>query len=264
MRVLITNDDGIRGPGLKALVDRRPLEAEVWVVAPDRERSATSHAITIHKPLRVNPVDMGEGVHAFHLNGTPSDCIKLGFELMEGTPAVVLSGINRGSNLGTDVMYSGTVSGAIEAAVYDLPAIALSLDAADADDPKDYADAADVGWYVAKQLVRHGLPKGTLLNVNVPSGRRLQGMQVTRLGARRYENVLHKRRDPRGRVYYWLAGDVTDMDLDDKMTDTACVRNGYVSVTPMQFDLTQHAALDAVRSWSLDLADVERTEGEHS
>lgn len=262
MRVLITNDDGIQGPGLKALVDARPAGAEVWVVAPDRERSATSHAITIHKPLRVDAVDMGTGVRAFHLNGTPSDCVKLGVELIEDAPAVVLSGINRGANLGTDVVYSGTVSGAIEAAVHDLPAIALSLDAGDADDPDMYADAARVGWYLAEQLVEHGLPRGTLLNVNVPAGKPLRGVQVTRLGVRLYKNVLHKRRDPRGRVYYWLAGDVADMDLDDKMTDTASVHNGYVSVTPIQFDLTQYEALDAVRGWGLDLAAVEQAEGE--
>lgn len=252
MKVLITNDDGIRGPGLKALVDARPADAEVWVVAPDRERSATSQAITMHKPLRVERTELAPGVHAFHLNGTPSDCVKVGIELMEQPPAVLLSGINRGPNLGTDVVYSGTVSGAIEAAVYDLPAIALSLDDHDAADPRVYKDAAEVGWHLARQLVQHGLPKGSLLNVNVPGAGPLQGVRVTRLGMRRYKNVLHKREDPRGREYYWLAGDVSDIDVDDEMTDTGAVRDGYVSVTPMQFDLTKYSVMDEVQRWNLD------------
>lgn len=260
MRVLITNDDGYTGPGLQALVDNRPAGAEVWVVAPDRERSATGHAITIHKPLRVESIDMGEGVQAFHLNGTPSDCVKLGLEIMDGAPDVVLSGINRGSNMGTDVMYSGTVSGAIEAAIYEHLAVALSLDNLDEDDPGAYERAAEVGWYLAGEVVRHGLPKGTLLNVNVPVTETLQGIRVTRLGARRFKDVLHKRKDPRGRVYYWLAGEIAEVDMADEMTDLASVKSGYVSVTPIQFDLTQHEALDAVQSWNLSLEGADRAD----
>lgn len=251
MRVLITNDDGIRGVGLKALVDARPANAEVWVVAPDRERSATGRAITIHKPLRIQPVDMGEGVHAFHLNGTPADCVKLGLEIMDKSPDVVLSGINRGANLGTDVLYSGTVSGAIEAAVHDCPAIALSLDSDEAEETQDYVHAARISWYLAERLVHHGLPKGTLLNVNVPAGDNIRGIRITRLGGRPWKDALHKRKDPRGRAYYWLAGERADPKKEDEGTDVATVSAGYVSVTPIQFDLTEYGAMDEVRSWDL-------------
>lgn len=250
MRVLITNDDGIRAPGLRALVDARPDDAEVWVMAPDRERSATGQAITIHKPLRVDAVPFGEGVHGFQLNGTPSDCVKVGTELMESAPDIVLAGINRGSNLGTDVMYSGTVSGAIEAAIYDIPAIALSLDNFAADEPADYQAAAEVGWTLARRLVDEGLPTGTLLNVNVPALPQPRGWRATRLGMRRYRDVLHRRLDPRGRVYYWMAGEIEDADGDDESVDTVAVRNGYVSITPISFDLTKYEALDAVRAWA--------------
>lgn len=253
MRVLITNDDGIRAPGLAALVAARPADAEVWVMAPDRERSATGQAITIHKPLRVDKVPMGEGVNAFQLNGTPSDCVKVATELMESRPDIVLSGINRGANLGTDVMYSGTVSGAIEAAIYDLPAIALSLDDFSADEPAHYETAARVGWALARQLVQEGLPAGTLLNVNVPAGAEIRGWRATRLGLRRYRDVLHRRLDPRGREYFWMAGEIEDVDSDDETVDTVAVRSGYVSVTPISFDLTQFKALDVVRSWNVDV-----------
>lgn len=251
MLVLITNDDGIRAPGLKALVDARPADARVWVMAPDRERSATGQAITIHKPLRVDEVDMGEGVRAFHLNGTPSDCIKVATELMDTRPDIVLSGINRGSNLGTDVMYSGTVSGAIEAAIYDIPAIALSLDDFDAYTPRDYETAAAVGWELARQSVRQGLLVGTVLNVNVPRGAQLQGWRATRLGMRRYRDVLHRRLDPRGREYFWMAGEIEDADGDDESIDTVAVARGYVSVTPISFDLTKYEALDDIKDWDV-------------
>lgn len=260
MRVLISNDDGVRAPGLAALVDARPADADIWVVAPDRERSATGRAITIHKPLRLHPVDMGPGVNAFHLNGTPADCIKLGLEMMEAPPDVVLSGINRGSNMGTDVMYSGTVSAAIEAAVSGYGAIALSLDADEADSVAAYETAARISWYLAKQLVRHGLPAGTLLNVNIPDKGAVQGIRVTRLGARPFKDVLHRRTDPRGRTYYWLAGEREDPGKADELTDLATVGAGYVSVTPIQFDLTDYRAMDEVRRWQLTFALPQRPE----
>lgn len=256
MQVLITNDDGYQAPGLKALVKARPQDCRLWVVAPDRERSATGHAITVHKPLFMTRVDMGQGVDAFHVNGTPSDCVKLAVELMDPPPDVVVSGINRGSNLGTDVMYSGTVSGAIEAAIAGLPAVAVSLDSHAARTPADYDFAARVAWYLVRHLAEQPLPAGTLLNVNVPAGPEIQGFRVTRLGIRRYRNVFHRRVDPRGRVYYWMAGEVEDVDDHDLDTDTGAVRAGYVSVTPIEFDLTKYAALDVVRDWRLDVAAV--------
>ncbi|MFS8582627.1 MAG: 5'/3'-nucleotidase SurE [Limnochordales bacterium] len=251
MRVLITNDDGIRAPGIQALVEARPEGAEVWVMAPDRERSATGQAITIHKPLRVDEVPMGPGVKAFQLNGTPSDCVKVATALMDARPDIVLSGINRGSNLGTDVMYSGTVSGAIEAAIYDFPAIALSLDDYDAYTPDRYETAAAAGWRLARLLVERPLAAGTVLNVNVPAGR-IRGWRATRLGLRRYRDVLHRRFDPRGKAYYWMAGEIEDADSDDESIDTVAVRRGYISVTPITFDLTNYGALETVETWVID------------
>lgn len=253
MRVLITNDDGIRAAGLFALVEARPADADVWVMAPDRERSATGQAITIHKPLRVDKVRMWPDVEAFQVNGTPSDCVKVATELMDKRPDIVLSGINRGSNLGTDVMYSGTVSGALEAAIYDIPAIAVSLDDPDAYEPEQYATAAKVAWSLARRLVAGGLPLGTLLNVNVPAGTDVRGWRATRLGIRRYRNVLHRRLDPRGREYYWMAGEIEDVDGDDENVDTVAVRMGYVSVTPISFDLTHYKALELVKQWQVDI-----------
>lgn len=253
MLVLITNDDGIRAPGLAALVKARPAHAEVWVMAPDRERSATGQAITLHKPLRVDKVPLEPGVTAFQVNGTPSDCVKVATELMERRPDIVLSGINRGSNLGTDVFYSGTVSGAREAAMYDIPAIALSLDDYDAEVPQHYAAAAQVGWALAGRMLQGGLPPGTMLNVNVPKGPEILGWRATRLGMRRYRQVLHRRMDPRGREYYWMAGEIEDVDGDDASVDTAAVRQGFVSVTPISFDLTHYAALDLLREWRMDM-----------
>lgn len=261
MLVLITNDDGIRAPGLQALVDARPADARVWVMAPDRERSATGQAITIHKPLRVDEVDMGEGVQAFQLNGTPSDCIKVATELMDVRPDIVLSGINRGSNLGTDVMYSGTVSGAIEAAIYDIPAIALSLDDFEAYLPQHYEKAAAVGWELARRAVREGLSAGTVLNVNVPARAELKGWRATRLGVRRYRDVLHRRLDPRGREYFWVAGEIEDADGDDENIDTVAVRLGYVSVTPISFDLTKYEALNDIQGWDVPMPGPAPNEG---
>lgn len=261
MLVLLTNDDGIRAPGLKALVDRRPADVRLWVVAPDRERSATGAAITVHKPLFVGRYPLGEGVEAMHVNGTPSDCVKLAVDLLEEPPAVVISGINRGANLGTDVLYSGTVSGAIEATVAGLPALAVSLDSHAAETPESYGLAAEVAWYLARLVAERGLPAGTLLNVNVPAVEP-RGFRVTRLGIRRYRDVFDRRVDPRGRVYYWMAGEVEDLDEGDISTDTGAVRAGYISVTPIEFDLTKYAAMDVVRDWNLDLAAVAGREGE--
>ncbi|MDI6871637.1 MAG: 5'/3'-nucleotidase SurE [Bacillota bacterium] len=254
MQILVTNDDGIWAPGIAALAEAlRPL-GEVVVFAPDRERSAIGHAITMHNPLRVEEIPFPvEGIQAYVVNGTPSDCVKLGAEaILPRPPDLVVSGINLGPNLGTDVIYSGTVSGALEGVILGIPAVAVSL--------ATYAEADfEVAGRFAAHLVRlvqkYGLPPDTLLNVNVPGLplADLAGVKVTRLGTRRYRNVFDRRTDPRGKVYYWMAGEVLDLD-DDPEADTVAISNNLISVTPLRYDLTHTGFLPELTRWPLELA----------
>ncbi len=247
MKILLTNDDGIYAPGIFAMAEEISAQpsSEAIVVAPDREQSATGHAITVHKPLRVNQVKkLGEmlSIPFYSVNGTPSDCIKLAVEaVMEEKPDLVISGINRGANLGTDVLYSGTVSGAMEAAILGVKAIAVSL----VDyDYEDYSVAASYTAKIANKMFNNPdmFDNNALLNINVPPGEigEIQGIKLTRLGFRQYENVFEKRLDPRGKAYYWMAGKVIE-DTTEKGTDVAAVNNAYVSVTPIKYDLTDYS-----------------------
>ena len=233
MNFLLTNDDGIWAPGLKALATALVELGKVWILAPDRERSATGHAITVHKPLRPEKVELGVGEEAaWHLNGTPADCVKLAMEvLLPQTPSWVCSGINYGSNLGTDVLYSGTVSAAVEGTIYNLPSLAISL----ADPASDFAPAA----VFAKDFLRKfqdESPGPTLININVPPGEPTQS-RVTTLGVRRYCNVFEKRTDPRGKEYFWLAGERVDC-IEDPHSDIVAILDGKISITPLSFKLT--------------------------
>ena len=254
MLVLLTNDDGIFAPGLSAM--RAALEAqgdlEVFVIAPDRERSACGHAITMHKPLMVERVQLRDGKSPGYLvAGTPADCVKLGVEaLLSRAPDLVISGINRGQNLGTDVFYSGTVSAAIEGAILGIPSMAISL--ATWEDP-DYSLAASFGSRLALRVLTGGLPPSTLLNVNVPARDRseINGVCVTRLGVLRYINVFDKRVDPRGRVYYWMAGQVDE--VSEEGTDDWAIKHNMVSVTPVQLDLTAHEVMEYLKGWDLSI-----------
>lgn len=251
MRVLLTNDDGIFAEGLHAL--RKELEEveglELFIVAPDRERSASAHAITIHRPLHVEELNLNEGrSRAWAVNGTPADCTKLAVEaILRDRPDLVISGINRGSNLGTDVFYSGTVSAAIEGAILGLPSIAVSL--ATWENP-DYTAAARYTRLLALKVAEVGLPPYTLLNVNVPplDEQEIAGVAITRLGVRRYTNVFDRRVDPRGRVYYWMAGEVDDPDADPE-SDVMAIKNNMISVTPLHLDLTYHRLRKDLPNW---------------
>ncbi|MBO2518871.1 MAG: 5'/3'-nucleotidase SurE [Firmicutes bacterium] len=246
MRILVTNDDGIHAPGLRALVQELVVLGSVVVVAPDRERSGTGHGITVHTPLRVTPVEWGSGVQAYSLNGTPADCVKLAIEaLIEDGCDLVLSGVNRGPNLGTDVLYSGTVSGAVEGYLHGLPALAVSLDSFPSD-VEAYRPAARLAAQLARRLVAWPVP--LLLNVNVPGRGPAQGVRITRLGTRTYRNVFDRREDPRGRAYYWLAGEAIDLDLEPG-TDARAIQDGFVSITPLRFDMTDLATMDQLRPW---------------
>jgi 5'-nucleotidase len=253
MRILLTNDDGINSPGLHALVYALEEEAELYVVAPEHERSATGHAITLHKPLRAVPSILPESkVSAWATNGTPADCVALGvLELLPARPDVVISGINVGPNLGRDLTYSGTVSGAMEGAIFRIPSLALSVGA--------FRDTIfEVAAGFAIKLVRlvgeRGLPEDTLLNINVPNLPRdqIKGVKITRQGGKRYISKLEKRTDPRGRLYYWLTGAPAPQQ-DVEGTDSWALSQGYISVTPIRLNMTDPEAIEALQSWSLEL-----------
>lgn len=251
LHFLLSNDDGIHAPGLRALAVRLQREGRVSVVAPDRERSATSHAITVYYPLRVQSVPYAEGIVAYAVDGTPADCVRLALEtlLPHTDPChVVISGINDGVNLGTDVIYSGTVSAAMEAAVMGVPALAISL--AKDNSRLSWEAAADIASHFVLQVVEKGLAADTLLNINIPalSLSQIRGTKVTRLGRRRYMNGVHRRTDPHGGTYYWRAGTAVDAEGQEG-TDAQALAAGYVSLTPVHYDLTHYASLEGLQNW---------------
>jgi len=244
MRILLSNDDGIFAGGLKALKDTLAPMGEIYIVAPDRERSATGHGITVHSPLRPKPISMDNVKAAWSVDGTPADCVKLGIEaLLPAPPDILVSGINWGANLGTDVLYSGTVSAAIEGLINDIPSVAVSL--ATRKQP-DYYRATGYIKEIIEKILEHGLPKDCLCNINIPEGTP-KGIMVTSLGRRKYENIFHKRSDPRGQPYYWMGGQPRDEEpkykCGDFITDTQAIKEGYISVTPVHFDLTDYNSL---------------------
>jgi len=242
--LLVTNDDGVHAAGLTALAEALDPLGEVWVIAPEREQSACGHSLTMHLPLR--PHRLGE--RRFSLNGTPSDCVNLGvLGFLPERPALIASGINHGSNLGDDVTYSGTVSAAMEGTLLGVPSIALSL----IDGHDDFAAAARVARLVAMRTLVEGLPPRTLLNVNVPAGAP-RGLRFTRLGHRVYSDKIVEHVDPRGRTHYWIGtGEPTWEALDG--TDMGAVHEGFVAVTPLHLDLTNHRALAVMTDWSTAL-----------
>jgi 5'-nucleotidase len=245
-RILVTNDDGYEAPGLRALVEAVSPLGELVVAAPDRERSASSHALTIDLPLRVHEVATGR----FRIDGTPSDCVHLAVDALTGgaPPDLVVSGINHGLNVGDDVTYSGTVAGAREAALLRIPAVAFSAErgALEADGPR----IAAVVRAIAERTLARGLPPGVLLNVNFPR-RPAAGLRLTRQGTREYRATTLRRTDPAGRPYYWIAGiDATPTGEPDG--DHMAIRDGYVSVTPLHVDLTHERSLTELRSWDLE------------
>ncbi len=253
MLILVTNDDGITAKGIKALANSLNKIGDVVVVAPERERSAIGHAITMHKPLRAKRVNMfSDGIKAWSVNGTPADCVKLGIEaLMDKKPDLVFSGINKGPNLGTDVLYSGTVSAAIEAVMLGVPAAALSLSSYSAE---DYSATSEFALSLATNMYKEGLRCDTLLNVNVPAVpiKDIKGVRATRLGTRRYKNSFELRLDPRGEEYYWMSGEAVDEDGDSEC-DINLVAKGYIAITPIHFDLTLFDYIKKISRWKFEL-----------
>ncbi len=253
MYILVTNDDGVQSEGLLAL--RRALDevGETVVFAPDRNWSAASHYRKLFDPLRVWDVRLADGSPAMTCDGTPADCVALAtIGLLERRPDLVVSGINHGANLGDDLLYSGTVAAAMEGLICGLPAIAVSLQHR-REQVWDFRAAAAAAARLVQQVRERGMPKGVLLNVNVPAGppEAIAGLRVTRLGRRFYRDELLIRHDPRGRPYYWISGAEPEDDLQEG-TDVAAVAAGYVSVTPVHFDLTSHALLEQLRTWGIE------------
>jgi 5'-nucleotidase len=248
VNILVTNDDGIHSDGLLALRARLLEVGEVMAVAPERPRSATGHAITLHKPLRIHQVRLRDGGVGYSTNGTPSDCVVLGMIELQPKPDFVVSGINLGPNLGEDLTYSGTVSAAMEATMFDVPAFAISVAGYQVG---DYSGAAEFAAKMVRIITERGLPPNTFLNVNVPDlpPDQMRGVAVTRQGRRRYEGRLDKRSDPRGQPYYWLSGDLLD-EQGDPDTDVRALAEGKISITPVQLDLTNHAFLPELRGWT--------------
>ena len=237
--LLLTNDDGVHAAGLAALATALAELGDVFVIAPEREQSTCGHALTLHRPLRVNQIREGW----FAANGTPSDCVNLGvLGFLPARPVLIVSGVNHGSNLGDDVTYSGTVSAAMEGALLRVPSIAVSLVDGGALD-----EAAAIARLVAMRVLVTGLPAKTLLNVNVPSGRP-KGVRVTRLGHRVYSAKVVEQTDPRGRPHYWIGAGPPEWDALEG-TDMGAVHDGFVSVTPLHLDLTHHGLLAQMTDW---------------
>lgn len=244
IKILVTNDDGIASRGLSALAEALKKLGNVTVVAPERERGAVGHAVTLHKPLRINRVAKDR----YSVNGTPSDCVLLAvMKVLAEKPALIVSGINRGVNLGDDVTYSGTVSAALEGTLLGIPSIAVSQEGAYI---FKFATAAYYAVQIARMVLRYGLPEETLLNVNVPDRHRasVAGVKVTSLSRRRFVNPVIEKVDPRGRKYYWIAGTRVSWERRDD-SDHETIRQGMVSITPLHMDLTHYAALETIREW---------------
>jgi len=247
INILVTNDDGIHADGLLALKTALDSIGKVWVVAPDRPRSACGHSITLHKPLRLTRVKLADCSYGYACSGTPSDSVSLGVPgVVQGKVDLLVSGINRGPNLGWDLTYSGTVSAAMEGVILGIPSIAVSVASYGDDISFDYA--AEYTAILAKKILKDGLPTDTLLNINVPALPRdqIKGIEVTTQGRRRYSGTVDKRVDPNGRAYYWLGGD-TVIDGLEEGTDVKAVAGGKVSVTPIHLDLTDYSYLEKLK-----------------
>ena len=248
MKILLTNDDGIFAKGIEALYLALVDNHEITVVAPETEQSAVGHAITWLDPLRVNMVNRNGGFFGYALKGTPADCVKIAVnELLDATPQIVISGINLGANVGVNVIYSGTVSAATEAAVLGIPAIAVSIDSFK---PTDFSAATEFITRLVDIVGKQGLPPGTCLNVNVPNlpSGKVRGIKVTRQGSMKSLEKYDRRTDPRNHVYYWLCNSAIEPDPDPD-ADSSALAQGFISVTPIHHDLTNYPMLEKLKMW---------------
>lgn len=238
--ILVTNDDGVTAPGIKALIEAVKPLGKVVVVAPDSPQSGQGHAITIGVPLRLEPVDIFEGIEAWQCSGTPVDCVKLARDkILHRLPDICVSGINHGANHSINVIYSGTMSAAMEAAIEGVPSVGFSN--LDYSYEGDFSLCQEVAYAVTKQMLDKGLPAGTLFNVNIPmvSKADFKGVKICRQADAKWVEAFDERRDPRGKKYYWLTGEFINRDMGDD-TDVWALANGYASLVPVKFDLTDY------------------------
>ena len=239
-KILITNDDGIFAPGIYALWEAMQEVGQTTVVAPDTEQSAVGHAITLSDPLRVEGIHRTGGFEGFAVSGTPADCAKIAIRsLMDKKPDVLISGINRGANLGNNIIYSGAVSAATEGTMLGIPSVAISINSFNSD---EFRGAKETAIKVVHYLTNNTLPSGTLLNVNVPycPPEEIKGIKVTRQGNQYFQDDFDQRKDPRGRTYYWMKGKIVDDD-QELYYDSKAVCDGYVSITPIHFQMTNES-----------------------
>ncbi|MDR3631911.1 MAG: 5'/3'-nucleotidase SurE [Desulfocapsaceae bacterium] len=244
--ILLTNDDGITSPGLQTLQAAISPLGQVVTVAPDRDNSAVSHSLTMNRPLRVQRLTES----SYTLDGTPTDCVSIALgKILKRRPDLLISGINAGPNMGDDISYSGTVSAAVEGTMYAIPSMAVSLAG---EPPLDFIRAGKVAARLAAMILARGLPENTLLNVNVPGNPLIAGTKVTRQGRRIWENSIQETRDPRGRCYYWIGGGTPLKDSAED-TDVHAIRTGYISITPIHLDHTNHEGIFHLRDdWQLE------------
>ncbi|MCX5677003.1 MAG: 5'/3'-nucleotidase SurE [Planctomycetota bacterium] len=252
MRILVTNDDGIMAPGLLALRRAMAQLGDVTVVAPTTPQSAVAHSITLMDPIRVHRVSLGDGAFGYGVEGRPADCVKLALlELMPERPDLVASGVNLGVNAGINVLYSGTVAAAVEGAFFGVPAVAVSIEDSDA---ADFDGAAQIARRLVDQLLARAAGRPILFNINVPdlSQGPPAGVRVVTQSLKGWREGWEKRSDPRGRTYYWMIGDLEPEDVGID-SDVAALADRYVTITPLQFDLTDHARMEEMRGWGLGL-----------
>lgn len=252
--ILVSNDDGITAPGIRALVEAVQPLGDVVIVAPDSPQSGMGHAVTISKPLRLDQIrtDIYGELQAWQCSGTPADCVKLAVsKVLHRKPDLLVSGINHGSNSSINVIYSGTMSAAVEGAIESIPSVGFSL--LDYSYDADFSYAKKVANTVAKNILSNGLPKGTLLNVNIPKLKEVEskGIKVCRQALAKWEEEFDERKDPNGRTYYWLTGKFVNYDKGED-TDEWALQNGYVSLVPVHFDLTAHESIAFINQWNLN------------
>lgn len=249
--ILVTNDDGVTAPGIRALIEIAKEFGEVYVVAPDSPQSGMGHAVTINSTLFCDEIEVDTEVKEYACSGTPVDCVKLAVsQILPRKPDLCISGINHGSNSSVNVIYSGTMSAAVEAGIEGIPAIGFSL--CDFSYNADFKAGEKFIKTIIAQVLEHKLPKGVVLNVNIPKLKEedIKGIKVCRQADAKWEEKFDKREDPRGRTYYWMSGEFKNLDKGDD-TDERALEEGYVSVVPVRYDLTAHHFLGDLRNWDL-------------
>lgn len=248
--ILVTNDDGVTAPGIRALIDIAKEFGDVYVVAPDSPQSGMGHAVTINSTLFCDEIEVNEGIKEYSCSGTPVDCVKLAVsQILPRKPDLCISGINHGSNSSVNVIYSGTMSAAVEAGIEGIPAIGFSL--SDFSYNANFKAAEKFIKIIIAQVLENKLPKGVVLNVNIPKLEedQIKGIKVCRQADAKWEEKFDKREDPRGRTYYWMSGEFKNLDKGDD-TDEKALEEGYISVVPVRYDLTAHHFIGDLKNWN--------------